>query len=335
MKQFKLTDLEGIGPAKEKKLKEAGINSPMDFIIRGAKEVSRVTDIAVSAALELVHDAKKQIAESGTPVMLNSLKMLRELKKLQIKYPVNVEEIDRATNGGFETQSVYEIYGAEGAGKTQLTFSITSSVMKNNDSTWFIDCEGTFSEDRLEQICNSRDIEYNSDLIQYDLVTDSEDLLYLIDTKALDVSTNHNVKVIVIDGLIGLIRMLYHGRGELADRQDVIEKILIKLRNLAVYNNLCVIITNQVMSNPDPFGAKTVAVGGHVFGHNVKYIYSITKGMKNNRTFRLIKSPTQPQADYIFYLTEEGVSETESIKKIKKVEELDSHTIIKKDLLTD
>ena len=310
MKQFKLTDLEGIGPAKEKKLKEAGINSPMDFIIRGAKEVSRVTDIAVSAALELVHDAKKQIAESGTPVMLNSLKMLRELKKLQVKYPVNVEEIDRATNGGFETQSVYEIYGAEGAGKTQLTFSITSSVMKNNDSTWFIDCE-------------------------YDLVTDSEDLLYLIDTKALDVSTNHNVKVIVIDGLIGLIRMLYHGRGELADRQDVIEKILIKLRNLAVYNNLCVIITNQVMSNPDPFGAKTVAVGGHVFGHNVKYIYSITKGMKNNRTFRLIKSPTQPQADYIFYLTEEGVSETESIKKIKKVEELDSHTIIKKDLLTD
>ena len=319
MKEFKLTDLEGIGPAKEKKLMDAGINTPMDFIIRGAKEVSRVTDIAVSAALVLVHNAKKQMADGGKPVMLNSLKMLGELKKIQIKYPVDVEEIDRATNGGFETQSMYEIYGAVGAGKTQLTFSITSSVMKYYESTWFIDCEGTFTEERLEQICNNRDIEYNPDLIQYDLVTDSEDLLYLIDTKALDVSTNHNVKVIVIDGLIGLIRMQYHGRGELADRQDTLKRILIKLRNLAIYNNLCIILTNQVMSNPDPFGAKTLAVGGHVFGHNVKYIYSITKGMKNNRTFRLIKSPSQPQADYIFYLTEEGVSSTESIKKKKSV----------------
>ena len=191
MKGFKLTDLEGIGPAKEKKLMDAGINTPMDFIIRGAKEVSRVTDIAVSAALVLVHNAKKHMADGGKPVMLNSLKMLGELKKIQIKYPVDVEEIDRATNGGFETQSMYEIYGAEGAGKTQLTFSITSSVMKNNESTWFIDCEGTFTEERLEQICNNRDIEYNPDLIQYDLVTDSEDLLYLIDTKALDDATLH------------------------------------------------------------------------------------------------------------------------------------------------
>jgi len=42
MKEFKLTDLEGIGPAKEKKLQEAGINNPMDFIIRGAKEVFNI-----------------------------------------------------------------------------------------------------------------------------------------------------------------------------------------------------------------------------------------------------------------------------------------------------
>ena len=333
MKDFKLTDLEGIGPTKAKRLENNGIVSPMDFVIRGSKEISRITDITKETALKLVHNIKSQMVADGTPILINSIKTLRELKKIQKKYPLNVEELDRATRDGFETQSMYEVYGVEGAGKTQLMFSLTSTVMNNNESTWFIDCEGTFSEERLEEICNNRDVKYNEDLIQYDLVTDSEDMLYLINTRALDVITNNNVKVIVIDGLVGLFRMQYHGRGELADRQDIIEQILIKFRNLAIYSNVCVILTNQIMSNPDPFGAKTVAVGGHVLGHNVKYIYAITKGMKNNRTLRLIKSPSQPQADYVFYINEEGVSGTESVKKKKKIDELDKELSNSNDLI--
>jgi len=340
MKDFKLTDLEGIGPTKAKRLENSGITSPMDFVIRGAKEISRITDITVNTSLKLVHDVKDQLSKEGAPILINSIKTLRELKKIQNKYTVGVEEIDRATRDGFETQSLYEIYGPEGAGKTQLTFSITASVMAKNKSTWFIDCEGTFSEERLEEICKNRDVKYNEDLIQYNLITDSEDMLYLINTRALDIITKHDVKVIVIDGLVGLFRMLYHGRGELADRQDIIEQILIKFRNLAVYNNVCVIITNQVMSNPDPFGAKVVAVGGHVLGHSVKYIYAISKGMKNNRTFRLIKSPSQPQADYSFFINEEGVSDSESKsarERKKKIDSIttDSQSLVKKDLLLD
>ena len=340
MKEFKLEDLTGIGPTKAKRLENSGVKSPMDFCIRGAKEVARITDISVAASLKLVHEVKELLAEGGLPILINSLNTLRELKKIQKRYPVCVDEIDKATRGGFETQSLYEIYGAEGAGKTQLTFSITSTAMDKDDGVWFIDCEGTFSEERLEEICKARDVEYKPDLIQYDLVTDSEDMLYLINNKALDVVTNKNVKIIVIDGLVGLFRMLYHGRGELADRQDILEQIIIKFRNLAIYNNVCIILTNQVMSNPDPFGAKTVAVGGHVFGHNVKYIYAITKGMKNNRTFRLIKSPSQPQADYTFFINEEGVSDFESIsarERKKKADAVttDSQALIKKDLLID
>ena len=94
------------------------------------------------------------------------------------------------------------------------------------------------------------------------------------------------------------------------------------------------------MSNPDPFGAKVVAVGGHVLVHSVKYIYAITKGMKNNRTLRLIKSPSQPQADYSFFINEEGVSDSESkaarVRK-KKIDEafVSSEGLVKKDLLID
>ena len=90
MKDFKLTDLEGIGPTKAKRLENNGITSPMDFVIRGAKEISRITDITKETALKLVHDIKSQMVADGTPILINSIKTLRELKKIQKKYPLNV-----------------------------------------------------------------------------------------------------------------------------------------------------------------------------------------------------------------------------------------------------
>ena len=312
---FNLEDLPGIGPTKAKRLQENGVTSPLDFIIRGAREISRLTDITPATTAKMIKQIREKLAESGTPIQVDSIGTLRELKKTQKRYSVDVDEIDKATRDGFETQSLYEIYGAEGAGKTQLSFSLTSTVMAKKESVWFIDCEGTFDEERLEEICLNRDVEYDTDLVKYNLVTDSEDMLEIINTKGLEHVINGNVRVIIIDGLVGLFRMLYHGRGELADRQDQLEQILIKLRNLAVYGNCCVILTNQVMSNPDPFGAKEKAIGGHVLGHSVKYIFAIRKGLKNNRILARIKSPKDPQADFTFFLNEEGVSSEETAKK--------------------
>tara|TARA_B110000014_G_scaffold262779_1_gene257594 strand:- start:7629 stop:8645 length:1017 start_codon:yes stop_codon:yes gene_type:complete len=312
---FNLEDLPGIGPTKAKRLKENGVRSPLDFIIRGAREISRLTDITPATTTKMIKQIRETLAESGTPIQVNSIETLRELKKTQKRYSVEVDEIDKATRGGFETQALYEVYGAEGAGKTQLSFSITSSVMKQEESVWFIDCEGTFDEERLEEICLSREVDYNPDLVKYNMVTDSEDLLEIINTQALENVIDGSVRIIIIDGLVGLFRMLYHGRGELAERQDVLEQILIKLRNLSVYGNCCVILTNQVMSNPDPFGAKEKAVGGHVLGHSVKYIFAIKKGLKNNRVLSRIKSPKDPQGDFTFFLNEEGVSSEETLKK--------------------
>ena len=92
--------------------------------------------------------------------------------------------------------------------KTQLSFSLTSTVMAKKESVWFIDCEGTFDEERLEEICLNRDVKYDTNLVKYNLVTDSEDMLEIINTKGLEHVINGSVRVIIIDGLVGLFRML-------------------------------------------------------------------------------------------------------------------------------
>jgi len=317
MTEFKLTDLEGIGPAKAKNLEKDGIKTPLDFVLRGAKEVSRITDISIDTALKLVHQVKELLESEGKIKKIDSIKSLREVRHEQIKYKVNVPELDEMTAGGFETQSTYEVYGPEGAGKTQLMLSLIAEANKLNHGVWVIDCEGTLKLDRLEQICEARGVKLDESLIQYNLLTDSEDVLYELNENAIQKVQDNNVKIIFIDGLVGLMRNMYHGRGELADRQDTIEKILLKLKNISIFMNVCVILTNQVMSNPDPFGAKEKPIGGHVLGHNVKYIYAISKGLKNNRVMKLVKSPSEAQGEYQFFLNEEGVSQYENLKKKK------------------
>tara|TARA_R110002073_G_scaffold103705_2_gene234993 strand:- start:2976 stop:4001 length:1026 start_codon:yes stop_codon:yes gene_type:complete len=338
MKDFKLTDLEKVGPTTETKLNKAGIFSPLDVVIRGAKEFSRISGLSTDMAHRHLMTMKKMLADEGNDIEVKNIKTLRALRQRQIRTPLKVDELDEMTKGGFETQSLYEIYGDEGSGKTQISMTLAAEALGAGHGVMFIDCEGAFDLERLEQICQSRGLTYDEDKLGYHLYSDESELEKGIQNMT-DELLERDIKYLVIDGLVGLIRLAFEGRGELADRQIELKGILKYLRNLSILLNMGVILTNQVTANPDPFGAKMKPIGGHILGHYVKYIYSISKGMKNNRTVRLVKSPNSPQGDYVCYLNEEGVSGYESLKARQKAEKLstvaveNTQGLIEKDLL--
>lgn len=340
MKEFKLTDLEKVGPTTETKLNKAGIFSPLDVVIRGAKEFSRISGLSTDMAHKHLVTMKKMLAEDGNDIEVKDIASLKALRLRQIKTPLKVEELDEMTKGGFETQSLYEIYGDEGSGKTQMSMTLAAEALGAGHGVMFIDCEGAFDLERLEQICEARDITYDEDKLGYHLYGDEAELEKGLQNMT-DELLERDIKYLIVDGLVGLMRLAFEGRGELADRQIELKGILKYLRNLSILLNLGVILTNQVTANPDPFGAKMKPIGGHVLGHYVKYIYSISKGMKNNRTVRLVKSPNSPQGDYVCYLNEEGVSQYESLKakkKAKKMDEVgreDTQGLVMKDLLLE
>jgi len=340
MKDFKLTDLEKVGPTTETKLNKAGIFSPLDVVIRGAKEFSRISGLSPDMAAKHLTTMKKMLAEDGNDIEVKDVASLRALRSRQIKTPLHVEELDMMTKNGFETQSLYEIYGDEGSGKTQMSMTIAAEALGAGHGVIFIDCEGAFDLDRFDQICQSRDITYDEEKLGYHMYSDESDLEKGIQNM-IEELIDRDVRYIIIDGLVGLMRLAFKGRGELADRQTELKDILKYLRNLSILLNIGVIITNQVTANPDPFGAKMKPIGGHVLGHYVKYIIAMSKGMKNNRNVRLIKSPNSPQGDYVCYLNEEGVSGYESLKARQKAVKMDSvgventQALIAKDLLLE
>ena len=128
--------------------------------------------------------------------------------------------------------------------------------------------------------------------------------------KAKELVKEQNVKLVVIDSLMSHFRSDYTGRGELAPRQQKLNRHLHALQKLADTYNISVYVTNQVMARPDVlFGDPTVAIGGHVLGHASTYRLYFRKSKQNTRIARLIDSPSLPEGEAVFKVTEAGIED--------------------------
>jgi len=341
MKEFQLTDLEGVGPVTLKKLEKSGVTTPLDILIRGAKEFERITGLSPDACGKHFDTMMKLMKEEDEGIVeVTDIQSLRKLRSRQIRVPLEVDEIDEMLCGGFESQSLYEIWGEEGSGKTQLSMTAMATYLKAGHGVMMLDCEGAFDIERFDQICETRNIKYDEEKLGYHMYSDENQLVRSVQNMSSEIMES-DIKLVVIDGLVGLMRLAYKGRGELGERQLELKDVLKYLKAWSLLFNCSVIITNQVTANPDPFGAKVKPIGGHVLGHYVKYIMQISKGMKNNRTVRLKKSPKSPEGDYACYINEEGISQHESLTKkilearMKEVAVENTQGLVKKDLLLD
>jgi DNA repair protein RadA len=116
------------------------------------------------------------------------------------------------------------------------------------------------------------------------------------------------VRVIIVDSLTAHFRAEFVGRGTLAERQQKLNKHMHTLAKLADVYNVCVYVTNQVMSKPDQFfGDPTEAIGGHVVAHNSTFRIYLRRGKKGTRVAKLIDAPNLPDAEAVFMIDEKGV----------------------------
>jgi DNA repair protein RadA len=135
----------------------------------------------------------------------------------------------------------------------------------------------------------------------------SDHQLLLVE-KAKELLKDKNVKLLIIDSLTSLFRSDYSGRGELAPRQQKLNRHLHNIQKISEVSNLAVYITNQVMSNPGQlFGDPTTPAGGHVLAHAATYRLYMRRSREDKRVAKLIDSPSMPDAEVIFRVTDEGI----------------------------
>ncbi|GAH78600.1 unnamed protein product, partial [marine sediment metagenome] len=201
---------------------------------------------------------------------------------------------------GIETRAITEAFGAYGSGKTQLALTLAVNTQLPLDrggasgKSVFIDTEGTFRPARIKQIAES--LGANPEKVLKNIFVarafNSDHQILLLEKISEMIKNGEPIKLLVVDSLTAHFRAEFAGRGQLADRQQKLNKYIHKgLMELAEKHNLAVYVTNQVMANPaQMFGDPTTPIGGHIVGHASTYRIYLRRGKKGSRVAKLIDS---------------------------------------------
>ncbi|WNY25284.1 DNA repair and recombination protein RadA [Methanolapillus millepedarum] len=324
MTEMLLEDLPGVGPATAEKLKEAGFATIEAIAVASPAELGTMADIGEATAAKIIA-AARQSADIGG---FETGDMVFE-RRLHIgKIKTGCSEFDEMMGGGIESQSITEIYGEFGSGKTQVAHQLAVNVQLPEEyggldsSVIIIDTENTFRPDRIKQMVEGRANELGLELDADEILKNihvaraynSNHQILLVDS-AMDLAnelkdSGRPVRLLIVDSLTAHFRAEYIGRGTLADRQQKLNKHLHGLQRFANLNNAAVLVTNQVMSKPDVFfGDPTKPIGGHILGHTATFRLYIRKSKGDKRIVKLVDSPNLPEGEAVIAVTKDGVTD--------------------------
>ena len=306
-----LEELPGVGPATLDKLKEAGYEDLLSLAVASPSDLADSVDIGVTTAQKIISAARKAADVGGFEtgdVLLDRRKTLRRIL-------TGSKALDDLLGGGYETQAITEAFGEFGSGKTQLAHQAAVHVQLSQDAggldgeALFIDTENTFRPERIVQMAEHKGLEGREVLkkIHVARAFNSHHQMLLAE-KAFEMVKEHPIKLLIVDSLTAHFRAEFVGRGTLAERQQKLNTHMHTLLKFGDQANAVIFVTNQVQSKPDTFfGDPTRPVGGHIVGHMATFRLYLRKSKVPKRIARLIDSPSLPEGEAVFAVTEDGV----------------------------
>ena len=335
-----LKDLPGVGPATAEKLRDNGFESYQSIAVASPGELSNTADVGEGNATDIIQAAREAADVGGFESGAQVLERRQEIGKLTW----GVEEVDELLGGGVETQSITEVYGEFGSGKSQVTHQLSVNVQLPPEhgglhgSAMFIDSEDTFRPERIDDMVRGlpdeaieatmedRDIDGDpgDDDAMQELVEDFLDKIHvakafnsnhqiLLAEKAKDLASDSQeaefpIRLLSVDSLTAHFRAEYVGRGELAERQQKLNKHLHDLMRIGDLHNTAVVVTNQVASNPDSyFGDPTQPIGGNILGHTSTFRIYLRKSKGNKRIVRLVDAPNLADGEAVMVVNRDGL----------------------------
>jgi DNA repair protein RadA len=331
-----ITTLKGIGPSIQNFLKEAGIKSIKDLVVRGAPSISETTGLDIKTSTIICNKARVRLGELG----IIDRYFTTSIKRKDYRISLGSRNLDSLFTGGIETDAITEFFGASSTGKTQICHTLAVMVQgqrqqeQSNENLHqlskakaiYIDTEGTFREKRIASIAQSRGIDSESVLsnILHARAQNisHQDLILEGMPSLMDKPENENVRLLIIDSIIAHFRSEYVGRGMLPERQQKLYGCLQMLKRISEIYNIAVVITNHVNSSPSHtfgrFTSESKPLGGHVLSHSSTYRVRLNCNRYGNRTAKIVSSPYHPEIETVFTISEEGVSDSLSSTNVER-----------------
>ncbi len=305
--------LPGVGPAIAEKLRDAGYVDPLSIAVASPSELADAAEIGESTASKIIINARKMADIGGFETGGALLEKRAQIGRLSS----GSKTLDELLGGGFESQSIIELFGEFGSGKTQIAHQLCVMVQLPKEQggleghAFYIDTENTFRPERIVQMAEGCNLDPDEVLSRIHVARayNSSHQMLLVD-KVKEMSSEIPARLLVVDSLTAHFRAEYVGRGALADRQQKLNKHMHDLLRWSDLNNGVVCVTNQVAAKPDAFfGDPTRPIGGHIVGHTATFRIYLRKSKGPKRIARLIDSPHLPEGEAVFTITDKGVQD--------------------------
>lgn len=309
-KNTDIQNLPGVGAATAEKLISAGYHDMLAIAVASPGQLVDSTGVSEAVARKMINAARDSMNmgfETGTDVMRRRSQV--------IKISCGCSSFNELLGGGFETGAIVECFGEFGSGKTQIGHVLAVQLLKEHPdaSVVYIDTENTFRPERIEQLARAAELDIEetlSKIIVARAYNSDHQMLLAEKVDGLITEQGKKVKLLVVDSLTAHFRAEFIGRGTLAERQQKLNRHMHTLGRLSSSHNMCVFVTNQVMSKPDQFfGDPTTAIGGHVVAHASTFRIYLRKGKKGTRVAKLIDAPNLPDGECVFEVVEGGLND--------------------------
>ncbi len=314
MEKSDLETLDGVGPAMAGKLRSAGLTTIEAIAVTPPREITEKTGIGFNTVINIVAAARKSAC-----VDFITAEELWKKRQNMLKCSTGSKNLDELLGGGIETQAMTEFIGEYGVGKTQICLMLCVMAQLPlekgglDGNVVYIDTEGTFMPERIFEIASAHGLDPHETLKNIFLARayNSSHQCLLTD-HLFKFCPENNIKLVIVDSMIGHFRGEYVGRENLSERQQKLNSLLHKLLRLTEAFNLPVVVTNQVQANPAQFfGDPNKPAGGHVMAHACTHRVYLRKGSKGTRLAKVIDSPYLPENSTRFKITEKGIEDVQ------------------------
>jgi len=322
-----VSSIKGVNDEMAKKLRDKGIFTVESLAIATPRELLdtvgeiKVTNPKTGRDAKFSEDIARTVianAREKCEIRFVTAKDLMNQRKNVRFLTTGVKAIDEILGGGFEAQSMTELAGGFGSGKTALATQACVTIQLPEDQggmdggAIFLDTESTFRPDNIIRYSKRLGLaptKVMEKILVADVYNSAHQVLL---GRHLDEQIKQiNAKLIVVDSITSHFRSEYIGRETLPPRQQELNNHLHQLIKWAKVFNIPVIITTQVHAVPNQMftyapEAVNPPVGGHVLAHTSTHRLYLWKGKEPVRFVKVIDSPNLPPSTCQFAITDEG-----------------------------
>lgn len=337
MTELKL--VKGIQARHIKIFTENGITTAEALAMSGFKSITAMEGLGEATSKKLIWNARSALG-------MSNFKAISEFQENHEYINTGSLNFNAILGGGLETGFITEVFGPFKSGKTNLahTLCVTTQLPKGkgglSGAVIYIDTENTFSKEKIKRITRRFGLKPENVLphIFHARIYSSDHQAQMI-LEAEKLVKEKNVRLIILDSLMALLRAEYIGIGMLPQRQATLNQMIHALSRIAESYNIAILVTNQVAQQMKGMFSGIDAIGGNIVAHGCQIrVMFKTKGFAANSSLErkaiIVDAPDLPPEECQFYITPAGISDTEKIDFSSMEENIEPKFIMANDEFT-